>query len=104
MLRTLHAEVSKGPQQDGVLHLGVKFCIFLRFCACNDLELFDIFCPGMQFIIQRTYLRASQYIAAQNFEENSSLDCFPWEKSVCRIFPNIIFEETEKVHYDKMDA
>ena len=50
MLRTLHAEVSKGPQQDGVLHSGVKFCNSLRFCACNDLELFDIFCPGMQFI------------------------------------------------------
>ena len=30
MLRTLHAEVSKGPQQDGVLHLGVKFCNFFK--------------------------------------------------------------------------
>lgn len=104
MLRTLHAEVSKGPQQDGVLHSGVKFCNSLRFCACNDLELFDIFCPGMQFIIQRTYLRASQYIATQNFEANFPLDCFPWEKYGCRISPDIIFEETKKSNYDKRDA
>ena len=93
MLRTLHAEVSKGPQQDGVLHSGVKFCNSLRFCACNDLELFDIFCPGMQFIIQRTYLRASQYIATQNFRQIFPWTAFPGRNMAAGFLPTLFLRK-----------